>query len=401
MNDGQLLSVLLFYHAPVICIIICTYIFGSVKRNGLNHKQYIMFKLLPVGCVANMLAEVAGGLVIYLDIGIDKSVAVISANISYALFLFNTILFGEFCLSRIEKPEKHLTLILRTGYALSAVCLLVRFFATNTNLFTYVNEEGEVAYGSLEVLQGRLYAACDVVLALIVLLKFLDKKQYVNKESIKKILLDTVIYAVVVVVYSICYFPYLTWVGYMLIIAHTYIGFQSMLIYNDELTSLKNRRRMILDIDVINRDDVHSDDKHTGVWGIAIIDVNSFKQVNDTYGHNEGDKALVIVASVLKEVSKRNNSEAYRTGGDEFALLIPNCNGDVTSVISDEINFELGKRSNIDNLPYELTVSFGAAMYGENDKYEIKEIVDLADAKMYENKLRIKKMKSISNSKIG
>ena len=83
------------------------------------------------------------------------------------------------------------------------------------------------------------------------------------------------------------------------------------MIDHDELTNLSNRRRMLKDIEEFRR---------TGdTWGYILFDVNLFKQVNDEYGHNEGDHALSIVASVLEAASLNNNAKAY--ADDAVAVL--------------------------------------------------------------------------------
>lgn len=62
-------------------------------------------------------------------------------------------------------------------------------------------------------------------------------------------------------------------------------------------------------------------ERHNIAFGLLIIDLDNFKQVNDSHGHQQGDKALVAVAQLLKE-SLRDDDLAFRFGGDEFCCVL-------------------------------------------------------------------------------
>jgi diguanylate cyclase (GGDEF)-like protein len=91
----------------------------------------------------------------------------------------------------------------------------------------------------------------------------------------------------------------------------------------DSLTGLVNRR--VLD-DALDRA-LH---RPTGAQGTALVlvDVDSFKSINDQYGHPVGDDALVHVASVLRSVVRTGDAVLSRMGGDELAVLLPECSED-------------------------------------------------------------------------
>ena len=92
----------------------------------------------------------------------------------------------------------------------------------------------------------------------------------------------------------------------------------SRLIFEDELSGIYNRRFLRrylqhkIQWDSLERDPV----------SLLMMDVDSLKQINDTYGHNVGDQALVRVAQLIEEVSGANGL-AIRYGGDEFMVLMP------------------------------------------------------------------------------
>ena len=89
--------------------------------------------------------------------------------------------------------------------------------------------------------------------------------------------------------------------------------------FTDMLTGLKNRRALDQTLDGL------TNDKSKEMFGLMHVDLDYFKQVNDTQGHAAGDAVLQRVAEVLKKETHKDDLVA-RVGGDEFVLLIRNCN---------------------------------------------------------------------------
>jgi diguanylate cyclase (GGDEF)-like protein len=87
----------------------------------------------------------------------------------------------------------------------------------------------------------------------------------------------------------------------------------------DGLTSIFNRRafdnKFTVEVERAYRQDYQ--------LFLAIADVDNFKDYNDKYGHNEGDKVLIGVAEILRECTRNNVDMSFRIGGDEFAVLLP------------------------------------------------------------------------------
>ena len=90
--------------------------------------------------------------------------------------------------------------------------------------------------------------------------------------------------------------------------------------FKDMLTGLQNRNKFINDIDTVQ----NIQNRHVG---IAYVDMNGLKAVNDSLGHEKGNEALQAIASRLLSLFRRNN--LYRIGGDEFVVLCPEIPKDV------------------------------------------------------------------------
>lgn len=146
----------------------------------------------------------------------------------------------------------------------------------------------------------------------------------------------------------------------------------------DKLTSLYNRRRAIEYIEECC--------KNCGNKGfcLCICDIDFFKKVNDTYGHDTGDKVLQAIGKVFREEMEGKNMAA-RWGGEEFLLLFPDINGDAAFIRLCEI------RRKIKNIvvmkagqEIRVTMTFGLAEYDYSGNYE--SMLTTADQKLYRGK---------------
>ena len=111
---------------------------------------------------------------------------------------------------------------------------------------------------------------------------------------------------------------------------------------------------------------------------IALVDVDDFKQVNDTYGHSAGDKVIKKIANVLIK-NVRKTDAVIRLGGDEFAIIFSETEIKKAKMISERI------RSSVDHQCEHVTVSVGVVEFKKNLK--TAEIIDFVDAVLYKAKL--------------
>lgn len=146
----------------------------------------------------------------------------------------------------------------------------------------------------------------------------------------------------------------------------------------DVLTGVFNRRKIH---DVIQQylDMSFQNDR---IFSIVMIDINNFKYINDTYGHNTGDAVLRFVGNVLKQLL-RDIDIVSRWGGDEFLLLLPNTNLKAAKIVIKKISDYL------DTNECEATKGFISLSFGISDNSDsvgVEEMIDLADQRMYDDK---------------
>ncbi|MBR2270911.1 MAG: GGDEF domain-containing protein [Fibrobacter sp.] len=162
-----------------------------------------------------------------------------------------------------------------------------------------------------------------------------------------------------------------------MIILFVYLNSQNQLISTDPLTALNNRNQLQRYLQLS-----HDSIDHY----VVMVDIDKFKQINDTYGHVEGDRALVLVSKALKSACGRLGKSTFlcRYGGDEFLIVVPTeLPGLAIRVIKDCLKEELS--SHYAKPSYALEVSIGYAFW--NGKLSnFKKSVAEADEKMYEDK---------------
>ncbi|QWB96302.1 diguanylate cyclase [Mycoplasmatota bacterium] len=161
----------------------------------------------------------------------------------------------------------------------------------------------------------------------------------------------------------------------------------SELIYIDTLTGGKNRNAFEIDIEKAFNDPYINHELR-----IVMFDFDNFKEINDSFGHVEGDEALKTGFTLIKTVFEPFG-KCYRIGGDEFACILETKDKEIYDECLEELNVGLDNVSNEEK--YELLISAGSCVF-EKDKFEKpSDMLRVADQLMYQNKN--KKQKKDSN----
>ncbi len=145
--------------------------------------------------------------------------------------------------------------------------------------------------------------------------------------------------------------------------------------HNDELTGLRNRRSL----DELIASEVTRHSRYGGVLSIIILDLDSFKLYNDTYGHLAGDKLLHQIGSVMKK-SIRGSDQAFRYGGDEFSILLPNTSLDAALQVSERVRKKIAADIKSNHVP--VTASLGLATWPA-DGISATDVIAAADSALY------------------
>ncbi|MBU1290956.1 GGDEF domain-containing protein, partial [bacterium] len=122
---------------------------------------------------------------------------------------------------------------------------------------------------------------------------------------------------------------------------------------------------------------------------LLYLDVDDFKYINDTFGHQEGDKVLKEAVKLLKSIL-REVDIICRIGGDEFLLIFHNSSSKDVPLIKERINKNLEKLNQKLAKPYKVDFSIGLSYYNPSNPLSIEELIRIADENMYKEKKKKK-----------
>ncbi len=155
----------------------------------------------------------------------------------------------------------------------------------------------------------------------------------------------------------------------------------STLSITDELTGLYNRRGFF----ALAQQQMKVAERTKKDMLLFFADLDKMKQINDTLGHHEGDKALIEIATILKEVF-RESDIIGRMGGDEFAILAIDTSDETREVLIHRLRNILDNYNRPEGRSYQLSLSIGIAHYNTETSLTLDELMTQADTLMYEEK---------------
>ncbi len=150
----------------------------------------------------------------------------------------------------------------------------------------------------------------------------------------------------------------------------------------DQLTGLYNRRSFV---EVLERE-VASARRHGSDLVLCMMDLDHFKQVNDTYGHPAGDMVLSQIGRKLRECI-RDSDFICRYGGEEFAVILPHTQPEKARMVCERFReIVAGHPFTCDSSEFAMTISIGMASYSSGTDQSPLEFVGMADQALYEAK---------------
>ncbi len=175
-------------------------------------------------------------------------------------------------------------------------------------------------------------------------------------------------------------------VGMTIPIIYIYTELLDLQISTDYLTGLNNRNQLMRYLDILAAGPTRDKEIY-----LFMLDVDSFKKINDTYGHAEGDRALIKTAEILKNCAGVYGGFVARLGGDEFTYVAEFENDEYVAEV--KAFFEKAAAEASKSLEYTLGLSVGCGKYTPGLK--ISELFQRADTDMYAAKAAGKKLRGV------
>ena len=158
---------------------------------------------------------------------------------------------------------------------------------------------------------------------------------------------------------------------------------------SDELTELLNRRGLVQ----FGQTAIDSCVAMKNSGSVIFADLDGLKHINDTYGHDAGDRAIITASKILRRLF-RENDIISRLGGDEFCIVAPGLKGSVAEGLADRLEAECNAFNAESGEPFTLSMSIGLVQFAPGDEnLELQELLVKADGILYEEKRRKKEAK--------
>lgn len=258
--------------------------------------------------------------------------------------------------------------------------ILLVLYNINTGFIFSIDSTGSYVRGSgFYIVVLSMY-----LLPVIALIMMIKNRKTISTKLIEVILLFWSLPVVSAFLQLMYYGLMITWPVFDLVTIFTYILVEKESLLKDPLTSLNSRR--------VFEERANDLIKRRVPFSILIVDLDDFKLINDKHGHEEGDKALKLAATILRE-AVHGGDFICRYGGDEFVLLIMSNDASEGLVIREKIYETLNSMNKISNKAYALQMSIGVKYYENTVKESLRNKLKTVDELMYLEKMTRKNNK--------
>jgi len=351
-------------------------IFFNLRRHGIRHKH----------------SQTTFMVVLFFDallLILDASMSLMSGSIdAFSLAVLPAVVTVYYILAPLPGALLVLYLyhLIRREQSPKPAFIITLFLPAMLNaLFSFLSLEMPFTFF---ISEGNLYErgpyfALTVAVSYCYMLFFLLTLWYKRTSMLKKeysILLSSALLPVAAGILE-SLFPEINvlWLLFSLALLLLYINMQNIQVNTDYLTGLYNRRKFDATLEAY----FSSGSKRKRLCGV-MVDIDRFKQINDRFGHDTGDRVLRAVAEVLRHSARRKDLVA-RVGGDEFAILFGGGSLTTSDVIKNILN-GLNVLNTRNGYPFEISLSIGSEVCGIKSHMTQREFYKHLDSSMYEQK---------------
>lgn len=371
-----------FYYAEgnFICIMILLIILANDWVNNTKQEKQIWFNRTIIAHILYFTTDIfwsgiLGGQIPkirFLIMFLNLANYVLLSYMAYAWFMYMAVAEGMTFWK--NKRNKILCLLPMT---ISTLAIVIAYLIKP---YFWINEAGEV-----NALYSPMQVAAPAIYLFVALGMSMRNASKAETREDKKIFRLIGIYPIAVLLFGVLQIVALNapafCFGVTVMLLFFYIQSMQTRISVDALTRLNNRGQINRYVDQLRFQD------NVKVY-VMLMDLDHFKQINDTYGHAEGDRALVLAAEALKRTCERFRTPIFlgRYGGDEFTIILQNPEEkNHPEQLMDVIRDNLAKKKEENQLPYALEASIG---YDElrDEKDTMQECMMRADEKLYADK---------------
>lgn len=361
----------------IFALLVLTIVYkGSKKQKDLSSLRDRLFKYI---LVANAMLLVIDSFSIFLYDVPGRGVYHIQSFLKMIFFSLNPIpgfLWMLYAYDFIYHNKKAFRRLFIVGIFPVIINILLSFASVSYGYLFIIGENNSYQRGQLFYLVPIFAFSYTIVSFFMV---FLCRKRLQFKEWLPLLafalppiiggLVQTFIYGMVTL-----------WPSLSISLLIIYVFIQSKTIDTDFLTGLHNRRSFDTHIEGWKK--WKKDDKLIAGF---MMDMDDFKMINDNFGHQTGDKALIEMSRIIRE-SFRKKDFIVRLGGDEFAAIIEVDSAQEVETIKERLKEKISDFNRDDKNLYKLSLSFGSEIFDTKNEKSLSDFFDNLDKHMYEEK---------------
>lgn len=367
-------------YSIALLIIICLYSLKHAEKESLQYKLYIMMLQITIlMLVMDIFSRFDGKS--------DTIYLIINHFGNFMVFLLSPILPSLWLLyvhCQVFHEEWKTRRLFYPLFVINAVNTVMLVLSQFYGWLYYIDLDNIYHRGPLFLLPASI--TISLILAAFVLVIVNRKK--IEKKSYFSLVFFAVPPFVCIILQIIFYGISLMLNSVVLSSLIVFLNIQNQNMHIDYLTGVNNRKKL----EIYLKEKIRTSTENK-TFSAIMIDLDNFKSINDTFGHDMGDYALETSAKLLKSCIRSNDFIA-RFGGDEFCIVLD---------VSDRINLEkavcrindcIEKYNESSAKPYKLSFSMGYAVYDYHSHMKMEEFQKQIDILMYENKRTNKEIKA-------
>ena len=362
--------------------ILSGFIFFKITPDMVKKSEYYIFRTFIIAFLFYLAMNILWSLQEFEVLHMSRALFTTVCFFSYVSVVANAFCFYAFTMVHFNFDLGKNMLATILGLLPMCLAIILLGVSLKTGMIFSITEDAHLVTGKAYLALPACAFLYFAVIARVSLMRaFTNKSRPAKKEGF--ILAGCVVFLVVWVLLD-GLFEKITIIPIAIysVINFLFVQLLSSKVYTDALTDMNNRRKSEEHLSA----QLESVSESAPMY-LFIADVNSFKFINDNYGHLEGDRALVIVSNAIKKVVAGHLGFAARYGGDEFIWaksIQKDASFDPEGIIR-EIHAEIDALCAEKEKPYSLSLSVGYVRCVDPKK-KLSSYIDEADEHLYKNK---------------
>ncbi|MCR5715542.1 MAG: GGDEF domain-containing protein [Lachnospiraceae bacterium] len=366
----------IYVEINVICIVMLLAIWRQIRKDVDQSSSRQMFRIMIFMIIAIQVLDTVWVFIDHVpelafwNYMINATYMSLTGAIGMAWWIYVAYRLGEH-----ERIQKYMFLII-IPLSILIICAYSSYY---TGWIFTIDENGEYARGELHFIQQTM-ALVYYICPLADLHYHLFKRNYTQqqKEELYTMLSFFILPAIGLALNILLPSLPSIWPAATFSAAMIYTSSLKQATSMDELTGLHNRN------DFQRRLSARFSENDTENLYMFLMDLNSFKKINDTYGHISGDRALQDTANMMREAVAGKDLYLARYGGDEFAILGKFASEEDAEEMKRVVKETAVMHQLLNRRPYKISISVGYAAYHEG--FTMQQLIDEADRMLYQDK---------------